>query len=58
MNKILRGVFYMKDIIFKGVWTAIATPFDANDNINFDEFKLISQNKQGNLTFEVYERKK
>ena len=26
--------------------------------INFDEFKLISQNKQGNLTFEVYERKK
>ena len=58
MNKILRGVFYMKDIIFKGVGTAIATPFDANDNINFDEFKLISQNKQGNLTFEVYERKK
>ena len=26
--------------------------------INFDEFKLTSQNKQGNLTFEVYERKK
>lgn len=31
----------MKDIIFKGVGTAIATPFDANDNINFDEFKRL-----------------
>lgn len=28
----------MKDIIFKGVGTAIATPFDEEDNINFDEF--------------------
>lgn len=28
----------MKDIIFKGVGTAIATPFDTEDNINFDEF--------------------
>ena len=31
----------MKDIIFKGVGTAIATPFDSNDNINFDEFKRL-----------------
>lgn len=31
----------MKDIIFKGVGTAIATPFDSNDNINFDEFKKL-----------------
>ncbi len=31
----------MKDIIFKGVGTAIATPFDAEDNINFDEFKKL-----------------
>lgn len=31
----------MKDIIFKGVGTAIATPFDADDNINFDEFKRL-----------------
>lgn len=31
----------MKDIIFKGVGTAIATPFDAYDNINFDEFKRL-----------------
>lgn len=31
----------MKNIIFKGVGTAIATPFDANDNINFDEFKRL-----------------
>lgn len=31
----------MKDIIFKGVGTAIATPFDANDNINFDEFQRL-----------------
>lgn len=29
----------MKDIIFKGCATAIVTPFDENDNINFDEFK-------------------
>ena len=28
-------------LIFKGVGTAIATPFDANDNINFDEFKRL-----------------
>lgn len=31
----------MKDIIFKGVATAIATPFDEYDNINFDEFKKL-----------------
>lgn len=31
----------MKNIIFKGVGTAIATPFDAEDNINFDEFKRL-----------------
>lgn len=31
----------MKDIIFKGVGTAIATPFDKYDNINFDEFKKL-----------------
>lgn len=31
----------MKDIIFKGCATAIITPFDENDNINFDEFKKI-----------------
>ena len=31
----------MKDIIFKGVGTAIATPFDENDNICFDEFKRL-----------------
>lgn len=31
----------MKDIIFKGVGTAIATPFDEYDNINFDEFKRL-----------------
>jgi len=31
----------MKDIIFKGVATAIVTPFDENDNINFDEFKRL-----------------
>lgn len=31
----------MKEIIFKGVGTAIATPFDAKDNINFDEFKSL-----------------
>lgn len=31
----------MKDIIFKGVGTAIATPFDTNDNINFEEFKRL-----------------
>ena len=31
----------MKDIIFKGVGTAIATPFDEYDNINFDEFKKL-----------------
>ncbi len=31
----------MKEIIFKGVGTAIATPFDAEDNIDFDEFKKL-----------------
>ena len=31
----------MKEIIVKGVGTAIATPFDSNDNINFDEFKRL-----------------
>jgi len=31
----------MKDIIFKGCATAIVTPFDKNDNINFDEFKKL-----------------
>ena len=31
----------MKDIIFKGCATAIVTPFNENDNINFDEFKKI-----------------
>lgn len=28
----------MKDIIFKGVGTAIATPFDGYNNINYEEF--------------------
>ena len=31
----------MKDIIFQGCATAIVTPFDENDNINFDEFKKL-----------------
>lgn len=31
----------MKDVIFKGVATAIVTPFDENDDINFDEFKRL-----------------
>lgn len=31
----------MKEIIFKGTGTAIATPFDSKDNINFDEFKKL-----------------
>ena len=31
----------MKDIIFKGCATAIVTPFDKNDNINFEEFKRL-----------------
>ena len=31
----------MKDVIFKGVGTAIATPFDEEDHINFDEFKRL-----------------
>ena len=31
----------MKDVIFKGCATAIVTPFDENDNINFDEFKKL-----------------
>lgn len=35
----------MKDVIFKGIATAIATPFDANDNINFDEFKKLVEDQ-------------
>ena len=31
----------MKDIIFKGCATAIVTPFDENNNINFNEFKRL-----------------
>jgi len=31
----------MKDIIFKGCATAIITPFDEENNINFDEFKML-----------------
>lgn len=31
----------MKDVIFKGCATAIVTPFDENDNINFDEFRKL-----------------
>lgn len=31
----------MKDIIFKGCATALVTPFDEDDNINFDEFKRL-----------------
>lgn len=31
----------MKDVIFKGCATAIVTPFDENNNINFDEFKKL-----------------
>ncbi len=31
----------MRKIIFKGCATAIVTPFDENDNINFDEFKKL-----------------
>ena len=31
----------MKDIVFKGCATAIVTPFNENNNINFDEFKKI-----------------
>lgn len=31
----------MKDIIFKGCATAIVTPFDEQDNINFDEFRKL-----------------
>lgn len=31
----------MKDIIFKGCATAIVTPFDENNNINFDEFRKL-----------------
>ena len=31
----------MKDIIFKGCATAIVTPFDEHNNINFDEFRRI-----------------
>ena len=31
----------MKNIIFKGCATAIVTPFDEDNNINFDEFKRL-----------------
>ena len=31
----------MKKVIFKGCATAIVTPFDKNNNINFDEFKKL-----------------
>ena len=31
----------MKEAIFKGCATAIVTPFDRNDNINYDEFKKL-----------------
>lgn len=31
----------MKDVIFKGCATAIVTPFNENNNIDFDEFKKI-----------------
>ena len=31
----------MKDVIFKGCATAIVTPFDENNNLDFDEFKKI-----------------
>ena len=31
----------MKDIIFKGCATAIVTPFDENNNVNYEEFKKI-----------------
>ena len=31
----------MKDIIFKGVGTAIVTPFNQDNKINFDEFKKL-----------------
>ena len=31
----------MKDVIFRGCATAIVTPFDENNNIDFDEFKKI-----------------
>ena len=31
----------MKDIIFKGIGTAIATPFDEFNNINYEEFKKL-----------------
>jgi len=31
----------MKEVIFKGCATAIVTPFDENNNINYDEFKRL-----------------
>ena len=31
----------MKDIIFKGCASAVVTPFDENNNINFDEFRKL-----------------
>ena len=31
----------MKNIIFKGCATAIVTPFDENNNINFNEFSRL-----------------
>lgn len=40
----------MKNIIFKGCATAIVTPFDENNNINFDEFrKLINYQIENNI---------
>lgn len=40
----------MKEIVFKGCATAIVTPFDENDNINFDEFrKLINFQIENNV---------
>lgn len=38
----------MKDIIFKGVGTAIATPFDEDGHICFDEFKKLVESQMEN----------
>ena len=38
----------MKDVIFKGCATAIVTPFDENDNINFDEFRKLVEFQMDN----------
>ena len=35
----------MKKNVFKGVATAIATPFDANDEINFNEFRRLVEDQ-------------